>query len=133
MSVTSTAMDTPHSLELAPSCSWQTVRKTLEGAEIGVEKQIDSRIRRTHLPEGVKTKRWQDRMEKTQREASMKKLEAELKEEKQAEFKRRREVTLERKKAAEDRQRLEEDKAKMGARKAARLRRKEGRSKKLNQ
>lgn len=62
---------------------------------------------------------------------------------------RRREITLERKKAAEERRRLEEEKAKvgisclslspelsqllqMGARKAARLRRKAGRTKKIN-
>lgn len=52
-------------------------------------------------------------MEKTKREVAVKKLEIELKEEKQAEFKRRREITMERKKAAEERQRLEEDKAKV--------------------
>lgn len=62
---------------------------------------------------------------------------------------RKREVTLERKKAAEERRRIEEEKAKvtfmintlaihanlrsqMGQRKAARLRRKAGRSKKIN-
>ena len=52
-------------------------------------------------------------MEKEKREAAVKKLETELKEEKQAEIKRRREITLERKKAAEERQRLEENKAKV--------------------
>lgn len=64
---------------------------------------------------------------------------------------RRKEITMERKKAAEERRRLEEEKAKvspttviscgylvdlprfqMGARKAARLRRKAGRTKKIN-
>ena len=39
-------------------------------------------------------------MEKATREAAVRKLEAELKEEKQTEIKRRREITLERKKAA---------------------------------
>jgi len=87
--------------------------------------------RRSFLPDGVKTKRWDDRMEKTKRESAIKKLENELKEEKQAEFTRRREVTLERKKAMEERSRIEEAKAKMGQRKAARLRRREGRSKKI--
>ncbi|KII93823.1 hypothetical protein PLICRDRAFT_49842 [Plicaturopsis crispa FD-325 SS-3] len=87
---------------------------------------------RTHIPEGVKTKRWEDRMEKTKKEQAIKQLENELKEEKQAEKTRRREITMERKKAAEERRRLEEDKAKMGARKAARLRRKAGRTKKIN-
>ncbi|KAH9898088.1 Cgr1 family-domain-containing protein [Cubamyces lactineus] len=87
---------------------------------------------RSHLPDGVKTKKWEDRMEKTKKEQAIKKLQAELKQEKQDEIKRRREITLERKKAAEERQRLEEAKAKMGARKAARLRRKMGRTKKIN-
>ncbi|TFK56967.1 hypothetical protein OE88DRAFT_1650502 [Heliocybe sulcata] len=87
---------------------------------------------RSTLPAGVKTKKWEDRMEKTKREAAVKKLEAELKEEKQAAFTRRREITQERKKLAEDRKRAEEMKAKMGARRAARLRRKAGRTKQIN-
>ncbi|KAG6878637.1 hypothetical protein C0993_001160 [Termitomyces sp. T159_Od127] len=87
---------------------------------------------RSRLPQGVKTKHWDDRMRRTQQGLATKKLEAELKEEKQAEIQRRRQITQERKKAAEERQRLEEDKAKMGARKAARLRRKAGRTKKIN-
>lgn len=86
------------------------------------------------------------------KDASIKKLEAELREEKAAEIRRRREITKERKNAAEERQRLEEDKVKvcyrrfltgylkylltlffqLGARKAARLRRKAGRTKKIN-
>ncbi|KAH9947911.1 hypothetical protein B0H21DRAFT_736109 [Amylocystis lapponica] len=87
---------------------------------------------RSNVPAGVKTKRWEDRMLKTSREKAVKKLQAELSEEKKAEFTRRKEITLERKRAAEERQRLEEAKAKMGARKAARLRRKAGRTKKIN-
>ncbi|KAJ3569427.1 hypothetical protein NP233_g5051 [Leucocoprinus birnbaumii] len=68
---------------------------------------------RSHLPAGVKTKNWQDRMEKTKKEQAIKKLEQELKDEKQAELQRRREVALERKKAAEEKRRLEEAKAKV--------------------
>ncbi|KAF8898883.1 hypothetical protein BD779DRAFT_1666644 [Infundibulicybe gibba] len=67
---------------------------------------------RSHIPDGVKTKSWEDRMEKTKRAAAIKKLEIDLREEKLADFKRRKEITMERKKAAEERQRLEEDKAK---------------------
>ncbi|KAI0721332.1 hypothetical protein C8T65DRAFT_631352 [Cerioporus squamosus] len=88
--------------------------------------------RRSLLPDGLKTKKWEDRMEKTKKEQAIKKLQAELKEEKASEIQRRKEITMERKKAAEERRRLEEDKAKMGARKAARLRRKAGRTKKIN-
>ncbi|KAI0800955.1 Cgr1 family-domain-containing protein [Fomes fomentarius] len=87
---------------------------------------------RSLLPDGLKTKKWEDRMEKTKKEQAIKKLQAELKEDKRADIQRRKEVTLERKKAAEERRRLEEEKAKMGARKAARLRRKAGRTKKIN-
>jgi rRNA-processing protein CGR1 len=50
--------------------------------------QIDILRSRTFLPEGVKTKSWDDRMEKTQRAMAVKKLESELKEEKVAEMKR---------------------------------------------
>jgi len=95
-------------------------------------KQPKSATVRSHIQDGVKTKSWEERMQKTQKEKAIKKLQAELSEEKKAEKARRREITLERKKAAEERRRLEEDKAKMGARKAARLRRKAGRTKKIN-
>ncbi|KDQ63404.1 hypothetical protein JAAARDRAFT_169199 [Jaapia argillacea MUCL 33604] len=86
---------------------------------------------RSYLPDSLKSK-FSERMEKTKKEMAIKKLQTELKDEKQAEVTRRREITLERKKAAEERRRAEEMKAKMGARKAARLRRKAGRTKKLN-
>ncbi|KAI0348415.1 hypothetical protein BDW22DRAFT_90092 [Trametopsis cervina] len=43
---------------------------------------------RSHLPDGVKTKSWEDRMQKTQKEKAIKQLQAELKEEKLAEIKR---------------------------------------------
>ncbi|TBU63632.1 Cgr1 family-domain-containing protein [Dichomitus squalens] len=87
---------------------------------------------RSHLPDGVKTKKWEDRMEKVKKAQAIKKLQEELKDEKLAEIQRRKEITLERKKAAEERRRLEEEKAKMGALRAARLRRKAGRTKKIN-
>src|SRR6266540_2052044 len=69
--------------------------------------------RRSHLPLGVKTKKWEDRMEKTKKARAIKMLQVELKEEKQAEIQRRREITQERKKAAEEKQRIEEEKAKV--------------------
>ncbi|KAF9015511.1 hypothetical protein BDQ17DRAFT_1341198 [Cyathus striatus] len=87
---------------------------------------------RSHLPPGVKTTSWEARKEKEKKAAAIKKLQIELKDEKQAEIQRRREITLERKNAADEKRRLEEAKAQMGARKAARLRRKAGRTKKIN-
>lgn len=86
---------------------------------------------RSHIPNGVKAKSWADRMEKTKKERAIKKLETEMKEEKQAEitrcvyrgpigspsnfkfYSRRKEITKERKKAAEERRILEEEKAKV--------------------
>ncbi|KAJ7487451.1 hypothetical protein B0H11DRAFT_2156916 [Mycena galericulata] len=89
-------------------------------------------IVRSHLQDGVKTKSWADRVAQTKKAQAIKKLQQELTDEKQADVARRREITQARKKAAEERRRLEEDKAKMGARKAERLRRRAGRSKKIN-
>ena len=43
---------------------------------------------RSTLPEGVKTKKWEDRMEKTRKEKAIKLLQAELSEEKKAEITR---------------------------------------------
>jgi hypothetical protein len=45
-------------------------------------------LRRSHLPEGVKTKSWEIRMQKTQKAIAIKKLETELKDEKRAEIQR---------------------------------------------
>jgi len=86
---------------------------------------------RSQQSEGHKTK-WQERMNKTKKDLAVKKLQRELREEKEDELRRKREITKERRLAAEEKKRLEEDKAKMGARKAARLRRKAGRTKKIN-
>ncbi|KZV75516.1 hypothetical protein PENSPDRAFT_647062 [Peniophora sp. CONT] len=88
---------------------------------------------RSRLMPGVKSKSWDDRMEKTKKAQAIKKLQEELKDEKQADAARRKEITLERRKAAEERKRAEELKAQLGARKAARLRKKAGRSKLVNQ
>lgn len=82
---------------------------------------------RSNLPDGVKTKSWEERMKKTQKALAIKKLETELKDEKQAEFQRyspslspslvadivhrRKAITLERKQHAEEKRRLEEAKA----------------------
>lgn len=55
------------------------------------DRLCDRRIyypRRTHAPDGVKAKSFDDRMEKTKKELAIKKLQAELKEEKQAELTR---------------------------------------------
>jgi rRNA-processing protein CGR1 len=107
-------------------------------------------LRRTHLPDGVKAKNWEARMQKTERARAIKKLQAELKDEKLSEIQRRRQITKERKQAAAEKKNIQDEKAKvcnsiqlsvlillhkivqLGARRAARLRRKMGRTKKIN-
>ncbi|KAH0838203.1 hypothetical protein J3R83DRAFT_6455, partial [Lanmaoa asiatica] len=86
---------------------------------------------RSQSSAGHKTK-WHARMEKTKIEHAVKKLESELRQEKQTEKQRKREITLQRQRASEERRRLEQEKAIMGARKSARLRRRAGRTKKIN-
>ncbi|KAI0321129.1 hypothetical protein OF83DRAFT_1051788 [Amylostereum chailletii] len=70
-----------------------------------------SPVVRSHLQPALKAKSWSDRIQKTKKEQAIKNLEAELKEEKQTELTRRREVTMARKKAAEERRQAEEMKA----------------------
>jgi Cgr1 family len=43
---------------------------------------------RSYLPDGVKTRSWEDRMQKTTKDKAIKKLQTELREEKQADIKR---------------------------------------------
>ncbi|KAJ7596929.1 hypothetical protein C8J56DRAFT_918681 [Mycena floridula] len=87
---------------------------------------------RSHLPDGVKFKSFATRMEQNQKALAIKKLQAELRDEREAEATLRRETIRARKNAREEKRRFEEEKAKMGARKAARLKRRAGRSKKVN-
>ncbi|TRM66424.1 hypothetical protein BD626DRAFT_487727 [Schizophyllum amplum] len=87
---------------------------------------------RSHIQEGVRTKNWEDRMEKEKKAQAIKKLQAELKEEQEAERTARIERIKERRRKAEEKARIEADKAKMGERRAARLRRRQGRTKKIN-
>ncbi|CAE6428816.1 unnamed protein product [Rhizoctonia solani] len=88
--------------------------------------------KRSHIQAGVKAKSWEARMRKTAFEMAVKKLHKEMVEEKAAEATRRREISQERKRARAEKARLEELAAKMSAKKAERLRKKAGRSKKVN-
>ncbi|KAG8758489.1 rRNA-processing protein cgr1 [Serendipita sp. 396] len=87
---------------------------------------------RSNLPNGVKSRSWEDRKRKDTQLAAVKALQKELQDEKKAEIQRRREITQERKERALERQRLEEMKAKMSAKKLARMRKRQGRTKKIN-
>jgi hypothetical protein len=55
---------------------------------IQIHRSLTSLCSRSYLPDGVKTRNWEDRMQKTTKDKAIKKLQTELREEKQAEIKR---------------------------------------------
>lgn len=63
-----------------------SVRPYLSSVPITVAQSLYDR--RSHLPNGVKTKSWQDRMEQANKAQAIKRLQQELKDEKQAEITR---------------------------------------------
>jgi len=87
---------------------------------------------RSHLQRGAKTTSWEARKERDTKAAATKALQKEMKNEKAAELQRRRDTIKERREKAEEKKRLEEMKAKMSAKKLARVRKRQGRSKKVN-
>jgi len=95
-------------------------------------KPLKSPTVRSHLQEGLKTKNWDLRMQMTQKKLAVKKLQEELRQEKDEELQRKREITKQRRQFAEEKKRMEDMKTQMGARKAARLRKKAGRTKKIS-
>ncbi|KAG8747249.1 rRNA-processing protein cgr1 [Ceratobasidium sp. 414] len=116
--------ETQPAIQLAPSSNGRASGKGWKVRKVAT--------RRSYLQPGVKAKSWEDRMRKTATENVVKKLHKELVEEKAGEAARRRAVSQERKKAGAEKARLEELAAKMSAKKAERLRRRAGRSKKVN-
>jgi len=84
------------------------------------------------MPKSLKSKSWETRVaERTQDEAT-KKLAKEMQDEKQAEIDRKRQVMLDRRKAKEEKARIEALAAKLSAKKIARMKKRAGRSKKVN-
>jgi rRNA-processing protein CGR1 len=65
------------------------------------------------MPDGVKAKNWEDRMQKTERARAIRKLQDELKDEKQSEIQRRRQITKDRKQAAAEKKSIQDEKAKV--------------------
>ncbi|KAH7104629.1 hypothetical protein BKA62DRAFT_741911 [Auriculariales sp. MPI-PUGE-AT-0066] len=130
----------PQAFHLAPSANGRTSGKwwkepksaTVYAQHAHRDFALIATYRRSQLSVGRKTRSFDERMARTQRDAAVKKLASEIKADDAADKLRRRTVTKERKAAAEERQRLELAKAQMGARKAARLKKKMGRSKKVN-
>ncbi|KZW02562.1 hypothetical protein EXIGLDRAFT_759691 [Exidia glandulosa HHB12029] len=111
-------------LQLAPSSNGRVSGKAWKDKKTATV--------RSHLPDGLRTRSFQERMERTKRERATKKLAQELQDETAQEKARKRAVTQERKKAAAERARLEQAKATMSAAKAARLKKRMGRSKKVH-
>ncbi|GAA5839148.1 hypothetical protein JCM3766R1_002271 [Sporobolomyces carnicolor] len=78
-------------------------------------------------------KTWKIREEQRKKDDAVKKLEREMKEEKLAEAERKRAATKERKEREAEKKRLEEMAARMSAKKLQRMKKRMGRSKKVNQ
>ncbi|KAL7411420.1 Cgr1 family-domain-containing protein [Mrakia frigida] len=95
-------------------------------------KQPKTATRRSNLPAGVKTPSWDARVEKRKKEDAIKLLEKTLKDEKLAEEERKKTITKERKLRVEEKKRLEEMAARMSAKKLQRMKKRLGRSKKVN-
>ncbi|KIM25469.1 hypothetical protein M408DRAFT_74331 [Serendipita vermifera MAFF 305830] len=126
-------MDSSSAIPLAPTKAGRVSGKNWKGAKTPtVRNSTKYSFSRSNLPRGVKSKSWEDRKRKDTQLTAVKALEKELKDEKAAELARRREVTKERKDRVEEKRRLEEMKAKMSAKKLARVRRRQGRTKKIN-
>ncbi|GAA6035304.1 hypothetical protein JCM8097_008808 [Rhodosporidiobolus ruineniae] len=78
-------------------------------------------------------KRWKQREEQRKRDLAVKKIEKDIKEEKEAEVERKRQITKERKEKEAEKKRLEEMAARMSAKKLQRMKKRLGRSKKVAQ
>ncbi|KAG9014775.1 hypothetical protein FRB94_010622 [Tulasnella sp. JGI-2019a] len=89
--------------------------------------------KRSHLSPAVKSKSFAQRKELQTKEMAVRQYIKDLKQEKEAKDAARKQAITDRKKAHAEEERLEAMKAKMGARRLDRLRRRQGRSKKINQ
>lgn len=75
---------------------------------------------------------WDKRQEARKKDDAVKKLEREMKEEKETEVERKRKITKERKEKAAEKARLEEMATRMSAKKLQRMKKRMGRTKKVN-
>ncbi|EJU01936.1 hypothetical protein DACRYDRAFT_116350 [Dacryopinax primogenitus] len=110
------------------------LRASAGGRESGkLWKSTRAATRRTQMPKSLKSKSWEARVaERTQEEAT-RKIAKEMRDEKQAEADRKREVLRERRKVKEEKARLEAMAAKLSAKKLARMKKRAGRSKTVQQ
>ncbi|KAG8874022.1 hypothetical protein FRB97_006203 [Tulasnella sp. 331] len=89
--------------------------------------------KRSHLSPAIKSKSFEQRKALQTKEMAIRKYIKDLKDDKEAKDAARKKSIADRKKAQAEKERLEKMKAKMGARRLDRLRRRQGRSKKINQ
>ncbi|WRT69499.1 uncharacterized protein IL334_006485 [Kwoniella shivajii] len=88
-------------------------------------------LKRSYISNAVKTP-YEKRREKDRQQESMKAVEKELKDDKQAEKDRKVTAIKERRERVAERQRMEEMRAKMSAKKLQRMKKRMGRTKKIN-
>ncbi|CDZ97663.1 Cgr1 [Phaffia rhodozyma] len=87
---------------------------------------------RSMMPAGVKSASWEARQEKRKKDEAIKLLQNQLKEEREAEEERKRTAIKDRRTRLEEKKRLEEMAARMSAKKLQRMKKRLGRSKKVN-
>ncbi|AFR95422.1 rRNA-processing protein CGR1 [Cryptococcus neoformans C23] len=110
-------------VSVAPSKNGRTPGKAHKSAKTA--------LRRSYISPSVKTP-FEKRMEKEKAQQAAKQLERELKEEKETDRQRKVNIIKERRARKEEKQREEELRAKMSAKKLQRMKKREGRSKKIN-
>ncbi|KZO98428.1 hypothetical protein CALVIDRAFT_535520 [Calocera viscosa TUFC12733] len=129
-------MEADASTSAAPVASLEdpiALRTSAAGRESGKSwKSTRAATRRTQMPKSLKSKSWESRVAQRTQDEATKKLAKELKDEKQADRDRKRQITQDRKKVKEEKLRLESMAAKLSAKKIARMKKRAGRSKKVN-
>ncbi|OXC68699.1 rRNA-processing protein CGR1 [Cryptococcus neoformans] len=113
----------PVIVSVAPSKNGRTPGKAHKSAKTA--------LRRSYISPSVKTP-FEKRMENEKAQQAAKQLERELKEEKETDRQRKVNIIKERRARKEEKQREEELRAKMSAKKLQRMKKREGRSKKIN-
>ncbi|WWC73501.1 uncharacterized protein I206_107472 [Kwoniella pini CBS 10737] len=88
-------------------------------------------VKRSYISNSVKTP-FEKRREQDKAKAAMKAVEQELKDDKQANHDKKVSIIKERRERAAEKQRMEEMKAKMSAKKLQRMKKRQGRSKKIS-
>ncbi|WWC93005.1 uncharacterized protein L201_007969 [Kwoniella dendrophila CBS 6074] len=120
---TASSSSTPLVVSVAASKNGRTPGKAHKGDKTAVK--------RTYISNSIKTP-YEKRREQDKQKEAMKTFEKELKDDKQAEHDRKVAVIKERRERVAEKQRMEEMRAKMSAKKLQRMKKRQGRSKKIN-